>query len=111
MLGVFLLVKLNGAGLVKLTPGSELVSSLIKNTASVLIGQSIKLSSSVISGFRSTVKPVYNGHPRDPKFVAVDDTWSLFGGRFLSLRLKFGLQNGGRCRQVVVIRRWSLTQV
>ena len=28
------------------------------------------------------VKPVHNDHPRDPKFVAVDDMWSLFrGGR------------------------------
>jgi hypothetical protein len=25
--------------------------------------------------------------------------------------LKLGLQNGGRCRQVVAIRRWLLTQV
>ncbi len=25
-----------------------------------------------------TVKPVYNGHPWDPKIVAVVDRWSLF---------------------------------
>jgi len=25
----------------------------------------------------STVKPVYNDHPRDPKIVAVVDRWSL----------------------------------
>ncbi len=30
----------------------------------------------------STVKPVYKDHPRDPKFVAVVDKWSLFRGRF-----------------------------
>ncbi len=27
-----------------------------------------------------TVKPVYNGHPWDPKIVAVVDRWSLFRG-------------------------------
>jgi hypothetical protein len=29
-----------------------------------------------------TVKPVYNGHPWDPKIAVVVDRWSLFrGGR------------------------------
>ena len=27
-----------------------------------------------------TVKPVYNGHPWDPKIEAVVDRWSLFRG-------------------------------
>ena len=31
----------------------------------------------------STVNPVYNDHPQDPKFVAVVDKWSLFSGRFM----------------------------
>ncbi len=31
----------------------------------------------------STVKLVYNDHPRDPKFVAVVDRCSLFRGRFM----------------------------
>ncbi len=32
--------------------------------------------------FKNTVKTVYNGHPRDPEFVAVVDRRSLFeGGR------------------------------
>ncbi len=32
----------------------------------------------------STVKPVYNGHPRDPKIiVVVVDRWSLFRGNFM----------------------------
>jgi hypothetical protein len=63
--------------------------------------------------FRSTVKPVYNDHlrARDPKYVVVVDKWSLFGGIFILYRLKLGLRNGGRCRQVVTIRRWSLAQV
>ncbi len=33
--------------------------------------------------FESTVKPVYNGQPRNPKFEAVADRWSLFRGRFM----------------------------
>jgi hypothetical protein len=43
--------------------------------------------------------------------------WPLStGGRcsevgFMLWGLRLGLQNGGRCRQVVAIRRWSLTQV
>ncbi len=28
----------------------------------------------------NTVKPVYNGHPCDPKFEAVVDRWPLFRG-------------------------------
>jgi hypothetical protein len=59
----------------------------------------------------STIKPVYNNHLLDPKFVAVVDRWSLVRGRFTLSRLQLGLQNGGRCRQVVAIRRWSLAQV
>ena len=37
--------------------------------------------------------------------------WSLVRGSFMLWKLKLGPQNCGRCRQVVVIRRWSLTQV
>jgi len=58
-----------------------------------------------------TVKLVYNDHPWDPKFVVIVDRWSLFRGKFMLWNLKMGLQNGGRCWQVVVIRRWSLAQV
>ncbi len=59
-----------------------------------------------------TVKPVYNDHPREPKFVAVVDRLSLFRGCFMLLKkIKTGPRNGSRCRQVVVIRRWSLTKV
>ena len=47
---------------------------------------------------RSTVKPVYNYHPRDPKFVAVVDRLLFFRGSFMLYKGKMGLQNGGRCR-------------
>jgi len=54
---------------------------------------------------------VYNDHPRNPKFVAVVGRWSLFRGNFILWNLKLGLKNGGRYRQVVVVRRWSFAQV
>jgi hypothetical protein len=60
---------------------------------------------------RHIVKPVYNDHFQDPKFVAVVDRWSLIRGSSLSRKLKLGLQKGGRCRQVVAIRSWSLAQI
>jgi len=63
-----------------------------------------------INCFAITVKPVYNDHPRDPKLVAVVDRWSLFRGSFIIWKLKSGPRNSGCCRQVVVIRKWSLTQ-
>ncbi len=45
-----------------------------------------------------TVKPVYNGHPRDRKFVAVVYRWSLFRGNVLNWNFKL----------VVTVLRWSL---
>ena len=33
--------------------------------------------------FAGTVKPVYNNHPGDPKFVAVVEKWSLFRCSFI----------------------------
>jgi hypothetical protein len=50
----------------------------------------------------NTVKPEYNNHPRDPKFVAVLDRWSLFRGNFMFQKIENGTPNGGRYRQVVV---------
>ncbi len=35
--------------------------------------------------------------------------WPLFS--FMLLKLELGPKNGGRCRQVIVIRRWSSAQV
>ncbi len=34
----------------------------------------------LLSETRSTVKPVYNDHPQDPKKVVVVDRWSLLRG-------------------------------
>ena len=50
----------------------------------------------------STVKPVYNDHPWDPKIVAVVDRWSLFKGRLYSKSPIWDL------KMVIVIDRWSL---
>jgi hypothetical protein len=60
-----------------------------------------------ISFIEYTVKPVYNDHPWDPKIEAFVGRWSLFRGHLP----KLGPQNGGRYRQLVAIRRWSLAQV
>ena len=60
----------------------------------------------------STVKPVYNDHHWDPKIVAVVDRWSLFRDHLCNKSSEWGLINGGgRYRQVVAIRRWSLVLV
>ncbi len=48
-----------------------------------------------------TVKPEYNDHLRDPKFVTVVDRWSLFIGSLRLLKWNMGRHNSGRCRQVV----------
>jgi len=45
----------------------------------------------------STVKPVYNDHPWDPKFVAIVDSWALFRGSFMLQILILGPQNSSRC--------------
>ena len=60
---------------------------------------------------KAQVKSVYNDHPRDPKFVTVVGRWPLFRSSFMLYKVKMGPQNGGCCRQVVVIRRWPLAQV
>jgi hypothetical protein len=74
-------------------------------TSNKIWGKEVKdLSERLKAQEKSTVKPVYNDHPRDPKFVVVVDRWLLFRGRFMSYRPKLGLQNSGRCKQVVAIR-------
>jgi len=50
----------------------------------------------------STVKPVYNDHPWDPKLVAVVDRGSLFRGYLSSKTPIWDI------KMVVVIDRWSL---
>ncbi len=44
--------------------------------------------------FQSTVKPVYNDYPWNPKIVAVVDSWLLFRGRLYN--------KTGRYSEVVV---------
>jgi hypothetical protein len=50
----------------------------------------------------STVKPVYNGHPRDPKILAVVQRWPVFGGFSIKIGIKIIL---------AVVQRWPLVQV
>ena len=45
---------------------------------------------------------MFNDHPRDPEFVAVDDSRLLFRGSFMIQKVKMGPQNGGRYSEVVV---------
>ncbi len=56
----------------------------------------------------NTEKFVYNDQPRDPKIVAIV---IVVQRSFTQRNLQSGSQNSGRCRQVVAILRWSLTQV
>ncbi len=50
-----------------------------------------------------TVKPVYNDHPRDPKFMAVVDRWSLYS----EVGLCYEVSNWD-FKMVVAVGRWSL---
>ncbi len=52
--------------------------------------------------FVNTVKPMYNDHLQDTKYMDVVCRWSLFTSSFLKKKFKIGPQNGGQWRQVVV---------
>jgi hypothetical protein len=39
----------------------------------------------------STVKPIYNGHPWDPKIAAVVHRWPLIRGFSIKIAIKFDL--------------------
>jgi hypothetical protein len=56
----------------------------------------------MLSFLQSTVKPVSNDHPWDPKIVAVVDRWLLFRGHLCDKSLKWDLT------MVVVIDRWPI---
>ncbi len=56
---------------------------------------------------QNTVKPVYNGHPRDPKKVAVVQSWPAFGGFSIKIDIKISLAG----LRLAVVDRWPLTQV
>ncbi len=56
-----------------------------------------------------TVKPVYNGHPWDPKKVAVAQSWPVFTGFSIKIGIKVAwpdlgwpLLTGGRYSEVAV---------
>jgi hypothetical protein len=51
-----------------------------------------------------TVKPVYNGHPWDPKIVAVVHRWLLFRGFSIKIAIKFDLAG----LRLAVVGRWPL---
>ncbi len=67
----------------------------------------------VLEAFAFKVKPVFNDHPWDSKIVAIVDRWSLFKGHFKNKysNWDFKMLVAGRCRQMVAIQRWLLTQV
>ncbi len=61
------------------------------------------------SGFGCLVKLVHNDHPQVPKKVAVVDRWSMFrSNKVINSKWDYkmrDIQNGGRYKQVVAIRR------
>jgi hypothetical protein len=52
----------------------------------------------------STVKPVYNGHPWDPKKVAVVKRWPLFKGSSYKTSMDLGCLG----IRLAVVDRWPL---
>ncbi len=65
-----------------------------------------------LTGYQCRVKPVYKGHPWDSEKVVVvqrlRQRCSVYS--YCYQIWKIGAQ-AGRCRQVAVVQRWSLTQV
>ena len=60
-----------------------------------------------VAPFKDTVKPVYNGHPWDPKILAVVDKWPLFRGFSIKIAIEFDLAGlrltvVGHCLEVAV---------
>ncbi len=55
-----------------------------------------------------SLKSMYNDHPRDPKFVTIVHSWSLFSCWFILQRPKTIL---GLPRIEVIVDRWSLAQI
>ena len=51
-----------------------------------------------------TVKPVYNGHPWDPKILAVVDWWPLFRGFSIKIAIEFDLAE----LRLAFVGRWLL---
>ncbi len=61
----------------------DIVSNQNKATLKAYISEQWNQMNCSMSHLMYTVKPVYNDHPWDTKFVAVVDRWSLFIGRFV----------------------------
>jgi hypothetical protein len=59
---------------------------------------------SILMIFANTVKPVYNGHPWDPKKVAVVQRWPVFGGLSIKIGIKISLAG----LRLAVVDRWPL---
>jgi hypothetical protein len=55
----------------------------------------------------STVKPVYNGHPWDPKKAAVVQRWPVLEGFSIKIGIKINL--AGLC--LAIVDRWPLFRV
>ncbi len=72
---------------------------------------SINLLNIIIKGTANTFKLEYNDHLWDPQKSSVVNRRSLFGGHLCKKKYRMGPKNSGLYRQVVAIRRWSLTQV
>ena len=53
---------------------------------------------------KSTVIPVYNGHPWDPKIVAAVHRWALFRGFSIKIDIEFYLA----VVRLAVVDRWPL---
>ena len=53
---------------------------------------------------KSTVKPVYNGHPWDPKKAAVVQSWPVFTG----FSIKIGIKSSLAGLRLAVVDIWPL---
>jgi hypothetical protein len=58
----------------------------------------------IVEIFVSTVKPVYNGHPWDPKKVAFVQSWPVFTG----FSIKIGIKSSLAILRLAVVDRWPL---
>jgi hypothetical protein len=55
---------------------------------------------------------MYDGHSENLKIVTIVDRWSLIRSLlYFTVKIQKGAPNNGRYSQMVVIRRWLLTQV
>jgi hypothetical protein len=84
-----------------------LIIVLLKNSTHIYLNYNYVIVHETSLFLVNTVKRVYNDQPWDPKRVAAVARWSLFRG-YLCYKSSKGPHNGGRYRQVIVIRMSSL---